>query len=443
MSNRRRTRGVREIARSDLRSSGPSSSLSDVLATRGLTLVEIRTYEALVDAGIAAPAVLARTTGQSRARAYEVLRHLVKRGLAYEEPTRPVRFRAVPLPDVLSRTLAELSSHQKIIQDLQHELPAGPIIVAGTSKVGIKNLSVATGRKGVLAEIRRMVRSARRILYIGGGGQLGNRLALSLDLVQELRQARRRNVDVRLHFLRSATLSGSLDALEGAVGAQAIRWVDPEKAVPIGYAVSEDVAMVIIVQPDDGAPLRGDDLGIRFESIDMVETISRRLVMSEEARTVAEPMHRPATMEKGTLERQFLSAVQRARKEILCTGPPGWTRLMLLSPPGSETLFSQARERGVRLRALVAADSLDLTALQPLVDTWEIRVVGWVPGAIALVDDADLFHAYPSTDRPDARHLQHSGEPGAVHAYIETFERLWAGAAALHGRNGVQRTAHK
>lgn len=136
------------------------------------------------------PAAIARTTGQSRARAYEVLRELVKKGLAYEEPTRPVRFRAVPLSDVLSRTMAELSSHHKILQDLHDDLPAEHKAVAGASTV----------------------------------------VALSPDLVQELRQARKRDVDVRLHFLRSATLPGSPDALEDAVHAAAIRWVDPRKA---------------------------------------------------------------------------------------------------------------------------------------------------------------------------------------------------------------------
>ena len=100
--------------------------INEVLEKIGFTKKEAVVYAALVAAGKATPAELAKTTGINRATVYGLAKALIKRGVVYEDITgRPRNLTPNPLPDLRRLTSSakrEVEEKDKLIATAIDEL---------------------------------------------------------------------------------------------------------------------------------------------------------------------------------------------------------------------------------------------------------------------------------------------------------------------------------
>ncbi|MHA1745054.1 MAG: TrmB family transcriptional regulator [Promethearchaeota archaeon] len=97
--------------------------ISKNLQTLGFTINDSRIYVCLLKIGLSSPAKISEKSHVDRARVYDSLKRLVKRGIVEEEPVqRAPRYRAIPPEKVFNQIRLKLKKKIKLSQDLEKQL---------------------------------------------------------------------------------------------------------------------------------------------------------------------------------------------------------------------------------------------------------------------------------------------------------------------------------
>lgn len=275
----------------------PAAALARLLQDLGLSAAEIRIYRFLVERGGAGGSAIARETAMPRGRIYEAMRRLAAKGFVREEPTTPIRFVATPQRDLLSMAKARFTAHLETIKTSEALLsklaqPA-PTLVAPVARP--RDVRVLDGRRACNSEILRMLAQTQRWFWLTGSAHFGKRLSQMPRLQEAFLASARPGIDVRLFLSdvenRTPSMLWLRMSLERLI--HDIR-LDPTHSQILTCA-NEASVLEIIVQPNDAAPSRGDDIGIRINSGVLADATRRRMEWMDSQRMA------PASMESVSL----------------------------------------------------------------------------------------------------------------------------------------------
>jgi hypothetical protein len=362
------------------------SEIADVLRGMGVPDLEIEAYRFLAENGPSTPSVIARETRQSRGRIYRVLRGLAERSLAREDATRPIRYSAVPLSDVLLVMVAQAKRRAEVLQEalvseerrLESRLGQPPAPVR--SRAG--DVSVLSGRVAIFAEARRYAVQAGQFLLIAGNGQTCRRLAKSYALLGELRAAIARRVDVQIRLQELPEMERQFQFLAEELGPDRVTILPNLVPEPFMLVATERGSMLVLVQPDDPSIKAGGDIGVRVSS-PVAGALARSLFSG------MDHLHKDAKskrLQAGVAEGALMSARHRVRAMgRLATG--------VLAAEGSSSGSRRAEllARGIDVR-IVEADNprVPEAASDRILPRSEILIV----------DDTVVLQWFPTADDP-------------------------------------------
>lgn len=242
------------------------------MTTLGLNEQQARAYLALLDVETATVNDLARSSRVPRAKLYEVLDGLSRKGLLETIPGSPQRFRANALSALYETRAEELRSEERqlkrVIGDMMVELLPSPKTAAPDAERDF--LHLAKGRTVFVATLRQLLERSQKSLLILGDRLVLPRLRLYEDLYQRLALLAQRT-DVRCLLPEDALM-----AVEGRrIHVDEI--ADHVRSVPIAAGdvltmVSDDVEIVEVhFLPNDLHPSRGSDRIIVNRDPDMAQ----------------------------------------------------------------------------------------------------------------------------------------------------------------------------
>lgn len=417
-----------------------SEEIAQALEILGLTESERRAYQFLQASGPSAPSVISRETAQSRGRIYETLRSLVGKGLVREEPTRPIRYVALPLAEVLSLALTEAEHRTQYLRRARAAVaaqggPAAPL--AGPAELTHpRDISLVSSRRAVGEELARLAAAARETLVVGGSGGWAERTEGNTQLMVELREARRRGVRLEFYHPAPDASSAALGRLVSEFGAEAFHFTPAERPFPIDFAASETAGMVIVVQPNDEAPLQGMDVAIVARSAPLRDTVLRLArwgqapPASSPAAIGASVVVPAASSQAAEIGALYFRRLAEARSEILGMGGRGWSRFQSSNWDQMVKVYQEAKARGVRFRALTEDAPEEREQMRPFQAIWDIRAARRIPVWMSIVDGKDLFQMYVGDGTQPPR-MRHSTEPDDIRFYTDWFERMWRQAMPL------------
>lgn len=257
--------------------------------TANLSENEFRTYDFLLRSGPSTPTTVARETQQSRGRIYETLRSLVERGLAKEQPSRPILYAAVPvtmaLSNVMGDSIRQVQSLREAYQEMRTSHPEEQSTAKAGASIRPSDVSVLSGRRSVVAELLRMVGRAQAEFSLAGSSQLALRIAGSQEILQELRSAVLRGVRIRLFFPRQTSAAGVYRSLESELGKDTVIGIAADRVAPHALAAGEGETLSWFAQPDDASPDRGEDVGIFYSGAIFAKSARQRIGLAGEPST--------------------------------------------------------------------------------------------------------------------------------------------------------------
>ncbi len=253
-------------------------AFEQTLQELGLTQGEARAYRFLLEAQEASSATIARETGQSRGKIYETLRRLVEKGFATEEPTRPIRYRPTPLQGVVGRAATRLSHQLTALREAQAWLQrmGAPAAMAAQRIARPGDVHVLSGRRACMGEVRRIINESRLRFFLIAGGHFAQRLVAMPHLLDELHAAQSRGADVALFLPEDGAAAPALAALQDRLGADLVVQSPQATPTPLVTIVGDAAALEIIAQPDDDAPNKGDDVGVRIDNAAYADALTQR-----------------------------------------------------------------------------------------------------------------------------------------------------------------------
>jgi len=405
-----------------------SPDIVALLQEMGLAWDEVQIYQYLLNASSAVSSAIVRETGHSRGRIYEALRRLVGKGLVREEPTRPIQFHPTPLAEILANAHARLTRQLAAVQ-------AGQAVALKTGEPEValpllrpartRDVRVLSGRRACQAEWSRMLSDADSFFWLMGGGHLANRVAATPPFLKDVKAAQGRGLSVHLIFPKTAATSRAVHALEAELGSDVVRVAAEEQVGPLVSCATDHAAMEVIVQPDDDAPSRGEDVAIQVSSQLFATAVKQRFQLAESflKKTGSPPPYQWLGPNHGS--DLFLKAVTTATKEVLVLGPREWSTYLAQDWERTLPAYRAAKGRGVRFRALTSPGAGDASLLGPLVDVWDIRLVDGHPVWLTIVDGRELYQAFTHPSLGGPPQFRRSQETNEIRFYHTVFERLW------------------
>jgi sugar-specific transcriptional regulator TrmB len=397
-----------------------------------LTWDEVRIYQFLLNASSAISSAIVRQTGHSRGRIYEALRRLVEKGLVREEPTRPIQFHATPLAEILAAAHTRLTNQLATVAAGQSLalVPAPEVTVPLLAPTKPRDVRVLSGRRACHHEWLRMLGEAKQFFWLTGGEHLATRLAAMTDLLDQMRAAHDRGVNIQLVLPRNDATASALQTMEDILGPDILHAAAIDQFGPLVSCATDQASMEVISQPDDVAINKGDDVAIQVSSELFAAASRKRLELAEAVQrdAAAVPYQWLGPSQGSDL---FLDAVRTAQKEVLVLGPTEWSTYLAKDWQRNAAAYRDAKSRGVNFRALTVHDAENAGILGPFAHVWEIRVVAWHPVWLTIVDGKDMFQAFmhPSLEGPPQ--FRKSKEPNELRFYAAIFDRLWAGGEPL------------
>lgn len=399
------------------------AEVEEALAGLGLTSTEQRAYRFLLERGASTPTQVAAATRQSRGRIYETLRLLVERGLAREEPSRPIRYYAASPTEAVRVALAQAERQSALLKSAYGSLarsgaapaPAGP-------RAKPTDVTVLHGRSNVLEEIRKLAEAAQRVLHLEGGGRFAERVAAHPELSKALEAAMRRRVRVAVHLPSDSSKTGRA-RLETLLGPANVHTLPGQLATNLNYVVTDAAALCALPQPDDSSARAGADIGFRAANATFASEFAQRY----EAGPLGAP--EPAAVAAADVPTAYHDVLQKAQRDVLALDVGAFREPLAPDERAVDVTLQRARERGVELRLLVTSESApDLRDRRHL---WAARLVAWVPSTMVLVDRRDLFQVVREDGARRDATLRHVRDPREVRFYVDLFERLWSDGTPL------------
>ncbi len=377
--------------------------LQDIL---GLSDSEADTYNFLRRQGESSATEVARGTHQSRGAAYTSVRDLVGAGLAQEIPTRPITFRAMPVKEVLGE--ARRVSERRIEQ-LQQVLAASEAAPEDASTpadlLRPGDVTVASGRRAALAELRRGIDDSIRFFWGLAARGASGRILRSSGLLASLKDASHRGVDIRLYLCPTDAVPEEQKRIEDAVAGPTI-WTPPSawdgRAT---VAITEHAAFFYIPQPATGEA-SGEDILVRLAGSVFVETLTH-LFPKDESNAASSP--------RSSTWNDVVQACQDAEETVLwmsgssVDAPADTQREIATALPTSAT--------GRRVRA-ASVGSLDS-------ERWVERTAASVPFWFLIIDGKRLYQATPPGPGQTGITVRVSEDAEELRFYQDFFERAW------------------
>lgn len=392
----------------------------------GVSLGAAAVYEHLSRRGSLTASQTAPLLGKSRSRAYEVLRELVAKGLAVEEPGRPARFHAASMRDALASLKEDLAEQASFVEQALRLVP-----VAKTAREPPKpQVAFFYGAQAMENEAARIARKAKRdlVLYCGDGE---NRLPRSEQLLAALRKAVRRGVRVRAFAAPSPEAANLLADLSIAPGS-GFRGKVVAGLAPFSCVASEDQALFPLPVPK--GRVRGVH-GMRTDSADLarftIRTLDHLVGEAEAERHVFSSMEEFAP--------RYAEALAAAQVEVCNIGGEGWSDFV--RPPYYRWFqghSERAAMRGVKLRGIVNNAPRELEFLRKFgaSNDWEVRTRPWIPTWTSVIDRSQLFQALLTP--AGVTMFRWSQTRTEVEFQLRLFEQAWKDAAPLHGNVPLQ-----
>ncbi|HUR25030.1 MAG TPA: helix-turn-helix domain-containing protein [Candidatus Thermoplasmatota archaeon] len=349
-----------------------------------LSAIEAKVLELLMHQGGVTAAQAAPVIGKSRSRAYEVLRGLVARGLATEEPGRPLRFRMRALRQALESLESELGSHSLLVKEaLKTAHPASD----EAQTVPPATVSLFKGRNAVEREVGRLVRAAGRSVFLASADPVDWGLLTPPPVCNALEAAARRGAEVRL-------FSGGGEAAR-ALGRRVSAALPDQLAVrletvrtPVACVGHE--SSVLYLLPGGGEPST-HRLAVRVDSEALAaHTLHALHTLGDADLSGGGPVE---TVEG--FSDLYAQAVADASTEIANLAGPGWPALMKpLQRRRFREQFEAAALRGVRLKGIISDEPDELAFLRKVgIGSWEMRQTTALPIWVSIVDGVEMFQA--------------------------------------------------
>ncbi|MBI2076893.1 MAG: TrmB family transcriptional regulator [Euryarchaeota archaeon] len=230
------------------------------LARLGLNEQQARAYLSLLDTETATVNDIAKESHVPRAKLYEVLETLNRKGLIEIIPETPQRFRANPLSSLYDTRLGELRSEERQLRDTIGELML-QLLPSGKERAGEADrdfLHLVRGRTPLVTSFKQLVERAERTLCIVGDPLFLPRLRLYDETYRAVAHFQNKGQ------LRILIPSNAVRAVEGRkVHVDELADVVRTLSFPLGDAMIavRDEAEVIEAHllPNDLHPSRGSD----------------------------------------------------------------------------------------------------------------------------------------------------------------------------------------
>jgi len=244
----------------------------------GLTEYEGRTYLALLAAEHATARELASLSRVPRTKIYGVLDELQAKGLAQPMEGRPKRYGAVTIEAYLGRFEDEMKVRLEHIRRDRLELAGEFRQRAAQPSPRAGNFHVVKGRVNVVARIVDMMARAERELLVSGSASLAARLLSHADALEA---ASKRGARVRVVCGLS---EGNVDAIPRLRNLAEVRPSPLPSAASATLLIDARESLMVHFVPDDGHPVKGDDVGIWSDDAaivaDLVRTIEQQWVQA-------------------------------------------------------------------------------------------------------------------------------------------------------------------
>jgi len=230
------------------------------LQALGLNEQQARAYLALLDQPSASVNDLSKTSRVPRAKLYEVLESLSRKGLIDVIPETPQRFRANPVTALYDTRIEELRAEEaelkRAVGDLMVSL--GPSARATKTEGDKEFVHIAHGRTHFPTLARQLVREATSSLAIVGDRLFLARLRFYEDLLEAVARASPK-VDVRIlvpHEVLEEIDGRRVRIDEIASLVRRASWPNGEATV---WVRDQNEYLAVRFQPNDLHPSRGSD----------------------------------------------------------------------------------------------------------------------------------------------------------------------------------------
>ena len=105
-----------------------STEAFDILKSIGLNLYERKIFVALLAKGVATAAEVSEIAGVPRSRSYDVLESLADKGFVVVQPSKPIKYVALPPAEAMERTKQNLEKNHKIMIERINKVKVSPIM---------------------------------------------------------------------------------------------------------------------------------------------------------------------------------------------------------------------------------------------------------------------------------------------------------------------------
>jgi len=161
--------------------------LLPLLRQAGLNEYESKAYACLLENGSATAADVSRRAAIPRARVYDVLAGLEKKGFLAQEPSRPVRFKAfhpeTALGNLEKTKRKDLDSELSTLQELKAALGKHADTMKKKEEEGTESAFLLSGRQNIEAKFEELLKGAREEAIICSNDATAVRKACLLNKI--------------------------------------------------------------------------------------------------------------------------------------------------------------------------------------------------------------------------------------------------------------------
>ena len=413
----------------------------DRLTACGLGEKEARALAHLTHLGSSKVTDLAKAAGLKRPETYQLLERLQSRGLVEGTLSRPRTFTAVAPERVMAILHEERAAGLKAIDAMRDELVERlGRLGSGVEKAAGETFRVLHDRNQINGQLARTVRASRKEVCLIASSRSLFRLLLDEGLEKELRDARGRDVDVRI---LTEVLPGQEENVARLAEFAHVRHMMVPRPLRYLTADEREIVQYVIADPlNPGAKETALWIGARDHVQAQRAFFDDLWTAAMPAASRAEELRTGRASEqvqvvKGRLTRyeKQKDMMLRAERAIDLRLPAG--EAARLAPSGLARVLASRLREGARVRVLVPAGAkLDLPGAQ-------VRALrgGDAGLPLLLVDDAEALLALLATGATEA--VTEVAEHGlwvslrpTVEALRSGFEKEWEAAAAGEDRTG-------
>lgn len=297
------------------------------------------------------------------------------------------------------------------------------------------SVALFAGASGIMREAGRLMAEAATSIAVTGYPMRSQ--ATDFGILDGVRVAMTRGVDVRLYIPSSETSNPLAVELVKAVGAKRIVYYDEAELPKMGFLTTDHAVLFVFAASDPSRGASDKVVGVRIRGSPLPQ-FTRKAV-----KDLLHPMRAtPLGPSNPDGHAAYVDALAGATKEIQVMAGSGWSLLRTEDQASQlKDLYQKMQARGVKSRFLLDNDAVELVFMHDSnfhMTLDEIRVGRWIPALAAIIDEREVFLA---AGEPASGVFFHSSRDlPEVQWYLHIFELLWQKAKPLPRRR-TQATA--